>query len=177
MIIEDGTGRGFKQKVNKDNQAVVRAVTEQEIEHSAAEDGEAYIWTSQNLDIDAGDTLLLVKNTSELTLHLSSIFLSAGNVATRYEIHVVTVDITPAGNAVTGFNMNTGSGNVADAVAKSDETANTQGTVIYDINLLANTTFPLPAHGIILTKNISIAVDQVTESTSGNVTILGHYEE
>lgn len=172
--IEDGKGTGNRAQVDSSNRLSVKAITEPELEQ-ASEDGNAYIWISQNLDIDAADTLLLVKNTSDKDLHIHHITFSSGNVATRYEVHIVTADITPAGTTVTGFNMNTGSAKVADAISKSDETANTQGTVIYDITLLATTNLTLFTLGIILAKNISIGVDQVTESTSGNITIVGHF--
>lgn len=175
LQIEDGKGTGRKAEVNTNHELIVRAITENEVERTSETEGQAYIWTSQDLDIDAADTLLLIKNDNAEPLHVQQIIFSAGNAATRYEVHIVTADITPAGNTVTGFNMNTNSGNVAEATAKSDETANTQGTVIYDINLLATTTFTVHTDGLLLAKNISLGIDQVTESTAGNVTVIGHY--
>ena len=176
LQIEDGKGSGRKAEVNDEFQLVVRAIAEAEIESVSEVQGKSYIWTSQDLNIAAAETLLLVKNDAAEPLHISQIIFSSGNVATRYEVHIVTADITPAGGAATGFNMNTNSGNVAVATAKSNETANTQGTVIYDVSLLATTTFTLHTDGLLLAKNISLGIDQVAESTAGNVTIVGHFE-
>lgn len=174
MFLEDPF-TGVRNRITSKGQFLVLAITEPEIEFVSENDGQAYMWNSQDQDIDAGDTMLLLKNTSDTILHITRIIMSAGNAATRYEIHIVTADITPTGTAVTGFNMNTASGNVANAIAKADESVNTQGSVIYDISLLANTTEILPTPGLLLAKNISIGVDQVTESTAGNVCITGHF--
>lgn len=175
--IRDGA-TGIGAKVLKDGELLVRAVTEDDIEHVSETAGQAYAWVSQNLDIDAADTLLLLHNTADTNLHINRLIISAGNAITRYEIHIITDATTPVGGAITGFNLNTGSSNVADALAKSDETANSsQGTVIYDISLLARTTLVVETSGLILAKNVAIGVDQVSESDSGNVTIIGHYEE
>ena len=173
-VIKSGS-TGLVAEVNKANQLLVRSVTEPEIE-DASEDGQAYTWTSGNIDIDAGDTILLVKNLSDTNLHVSAIVISSGNVDTRYTIHFPTTDVTVAGNTITGVNMNTGSANVADASAASDETGNSQGDIVVDVSLLALTTQTLLTPGVILAKNKSIAVDQVTESTAGSATIIGHYE-
>ncbi len=174
-VIKDGA-TGSVAKVNTQNQLLVRAITEPEIE-DASEAGQAYSWTSGNIDIDAGDTILLVKNTSDTNFHVTTIVLSGGNVATRYTVHFPTTDVTVAGNTIVGVNLNTGSANVADATAASDETGNSQGDIINDVSLLATTSFTLHTEGILLAKNKSIAIDQVTESTAGSVTIVGHYEQ
>ncbi len=176
-VIKDG-GTGNTARVNAANQLLVRAIVEPEIE-DASEGGQAYTWTSGDLDIDAGDTMLLVKNTSDTNFHVTTIVLSGGNVATRYLVHFPSTDVTVAGTTVVGVNLNTGSANVAEATAASDETGNVfaQANVINDVSLLATTSFTLHTEGILLAKNKSIAVDQVAESTAGSVTIVGHYEQ
>ena len=63
--IDDGKGRGWKAEVNGENELVVRAITEAEIEHASIT-GKAYAWDSTELDIDAGDTMLFVKNMNEI---------------------------------------------------------------------------------------------------------------
>lgn len=122
--------------------------------------------------------MLLVKNTSDTDLHITGIVVSAGNVATRYTVHYPSAEVTVTGVTVVGLNLNTGSANVADASAASNETNNVfaQANVILDFSVLATTTYTQLTQGIILAKNKSISVDQVTESTAGNVTIVGHYE-
>ena len=42
--------------------------------------------------------------------------------------------------------------------------------------MLALTTQAFSTPGLILAKNKAIAVDQVTESTAGSATVIGHYE-
>lgn len=177
FVIKDGAS-GKTAKVNDQNQLLTRSIVESELE-DASEEGQAYSWVSGNLDIDAADTMLLVKNKSDTELHITAITCAAGNVATRYVLHLPTTDVTVAvgagGAVVVGRNLNTGSANVADASAASDEEGNSQGNVIDDISLLPTTTLVVNVEGVILAKNKSVAVDQVSESTAGSVTIKGHY--
>lgn len=175
MFIEDAVS-GKRAEVNSRQQVSARAISEPVLSRVSSKEGLSFIWTSQDLDIDAADTLLLVRNDSSNPLYIDYIILSSGNVATRYEIHVVTASFTIAGTTVTGFCLNTALNKVAEATAASDETGNTQGTVIYDVSLLATTTFILPTTGLVLGTNISLGIDQVTESTAGNASIIGHYE-
>ena len=175
--IEDGKGSGNRAEVNAEQQLVVRAITLSEIEHESEDHGLSYTWTSGNRDIDAADTLLLLKNTSDTELHIDSVILSSGNAATRYTIHLPTTEVTVTGTTITGINLNTASSNVADASAAADEENNSQGDIIADISLLTTTSFIVPLLGLILGKNKSLGIDQVTESTAGNATIIGHYAD
>ena len=52
---------GTPQKVNSENQAIVRAITETELEH-ASSIGNAYSWDSLELNLSANETFLFVKN-------------------------------------------------------------------------------------------------------------------
>lgn len=176
MIIEDGTGTGSRAEVDKANHLVVKAITEREIEHESQERGAAYNWSSDIVSVDAADTVLLIKNTSDKNLHIERIHISNGSTASEYTVHTPTTEVTPAGGAVVGTNLNTGSSNVADADAKSDETNNSQGNVIFTRWLAVDRNTTIETNGLILAKNKSIAVDVVEIVTETAVTIKGFYE-
>ena len=117
--IEDGTGKGYLTEVNSDNQISAKAVVESEFEFISRAKGQAYSWASGTYDPDAGDTILLVKNTSSsLALHIDKIWISA-DTETRVVIHLPTTEVTVTGTTITGTNLNAGSSNVADAEAGS----------------------------------------------------------
>jgi hypothetical protein len=174
-MLEDGQGSGQRQGVDSEFRAKTAATTKTALEYWSGK-GQAYSWNSLDLDIDATDTLLLVKNDSSSSLYIDYMIIEAGNAATRYQVHIPAAEVTVTGTTVTGFNLNTGSSNVATATAASDETNNTQGTIIYDVSLLATTTIIVPTPGLILSEDKSVGIDQVTESTAGNAIIYGHYE-
>ena len=78
MIIRDpDTLKGAK--VNAERELEVRAIVESELEHSSIS-GLAYSWDSTELDIDAGDTMLFVKNLSDTPLILDSVMINGSNV-------------------------------------------------------------------------------------------------
>jgi len=176
-ILEDGTGSGRKAGVDISNRLLVKAITEPELEQ-ASEDGQAYIWATDLINIDANDTVLLLKNTSDTNLHIEAILVSNGSTASEFTVHVITaVDATVTGTTVTGFNLNTGSANVADVSAASDETGySAQGTVIATLFLLAETNQTVITPGLILAKNKAVAVDVVDATTEAACSIIAHFE-
>lgn len=174
-LIQDGKGRGFSAAVNKSNRLEVKAVTEPEFEQ-ASEDGLAYNWTSDTVDLGPNDTVLLVKNTSDTNLHIESISVANGSIASEYTIHLPTTEVTVTGTVIVGTNLNTGNANVADANAATQESNNVQGNVIATALLLANTNVILLTPGLILAKNKSVALDVVVGTTSSSSSIVGHYE-
>lgn len=177
FILEDGKGTGNKAQVNKENQLVVRSISQSELEHTSEKDGEAYSWASDAVDPGVDETVLLIKNTSDTPLHLGFALIS-GSTSSQYTVHLPTTEVTPTGGSVvTGTNLNTGSSNVADASARSLETNNSQGNVIHSIFILADTPYFINLDGIILAKNKSIGVDVVANTTLSSVTIVGHYED
>jgi len=175
--ILDGEGSGRRAGVDKGFRLKTKAITEPEIEE-ASEEGQAYLWATDLINIDSDDTVLLVKNTSDTNLHIEAVLISNGSTASEFTIHVITaVDATVTGVTVTGFNLNTGSANVADASAASDETGySAQGTVVTTLFLLAETNQTILTPGLILAKNKAIAVDVVDTTTEVACTIVGHYE-
>jgi len=177
MIIEDGTGSGNKAKVTDENQIVVAAVVQGELEHESEENGAGYNWCSDTVNIDANDTVLLVKNDSSTTLHIEYVDIDNGSLASEYTLHLPTTEVTVTGTIVTGSNINTGIPNVAEATAASDETNNTQGNVHRTVFLEADDGIRIMTPGVILGKNKSIAVDVVENTTESSVSIVAHYSD
>ena len=178
MLIEDGKGRAFKAEVNAEQQLVVRAITEEEIEHASATLGSAYSWDSTELDINTGDTMLFVKNTGDVPLVLDRALINGSNVICTWTLLIGSATTTPAGGAgVVGVNLNeTFSSQLADAVARSDETAVADGSIIARVKTPVTNTIEINLHGIILGKGHYIQFNQITESTSGSVVLFGHFE-
>ena len=174
--IEDGKGTGNRAEVNKENQLIIKAISESELEYESEVNGLSYTWASDIVDVAAGGgTVLLIKNLSDSPLHILSVIIANGAVASEYTIHLPTTEVTPTGVALVGTNMNTASSNVADALAKTKETDNTQGNVIGTVWLAVDRNISLSLEGVILGKNKSIAVDVVEDTAESAVTIIGHY--
>lgn len=177
-LIEDGKGRGLKAEVNAEQELVVRAITEEEIEHASATLGSAFSWDSTELDIDTGDTMLFVKNTGDVPLILDRATINGSNVICTWTILIGSATTTPAGGAaVEGVNLNqTFSAQAADATARSDETAVADGSIIDRVKTPVSNTVEVNLHGVILGKGHYVQINQITESTSGSVVLFGHFE-
>lgn len=148
----------------------------------AVRDGDAYRITALDADIDAGDTMLLVKNTGNSNFRVKEIIINGGNAASLYDIHFTDASSaqTPAGTAVVPVALNgrkdNGKGST-DLVAKSDETGySTQGTILEEATVGATTRVVVDMGGMVLGTNDAVGVDQVTESTAGGVTLVGWFE-
>ena len=176
MKVQDGAGKGYWAEVNSENELVVRAITEQEIEHASAKLGSAYAWDSTELDIDAGDTMLYVRNDSDTPLICDSLIVNGSNVICTWDIGIGSATTTPTGTTVTGANLNTASGNTAESTAYSDETAVADATVIARIKTGVSGHHVHDLTGVVIGKNHYIQINQETESTSGSVVLTGHFE-
>lgn len=176
MEIKDGRGSGYAAAVNERGRVAVDA---DKVGGDSAGKGNYFILQSQDLNIDAADTLLCVRNDGNVPFAIDRMILSTGATWSRYECHIITASFTAAGTAVTPKCLNTGlsgtSALAADLTVKSDETGNTQGAVIYDISLLALTTLVVPTPGLILARGVAFGIDQVTESAAGAASIEGHF--
>lgn len=177
MQLEDGKGRGNVAEVNDDNQLVTNGVIVTHLHFNSEKNGISFSWSSGTYDAAAGDTILLIKNTSTTKdLHIHQIWLST-DTETRVVVHVPATEVTPAGTTITGSNLNTTSAIVAGASAKRDETDNTQGNIYWAGEIQAATN-PLMIDfegALILGQNESIGVDYVADVAACDVTILGHY--
>lgn len=147
----------------------------------AVRDGDAYRLTGLSADIDAGDTVLLVKNTGNRNFRVKELIINGGNAASLYKIHFQdTATTAPAGTAVYAVALNgrkdVGNG-ATDLIAMNDETGYaTQGTILEESAVPAATRVVVDMGGMVLGTNQAIAVDQVTESTSGGATLVGWFE-
>jgi len=180
MQIEDGKGTGNRAEVNEEKQLVVSAITETSLEHESEENGSGYVWSSSNVTVDATDTVLLLKNTSDTPLHIECVKVSGTVATTQVTVHLPTTEVTVTagggGAVVTGTNLNTSSSNVADASAASDETNNSQGNIIAEVFLSGDSTENIETPGLILGKNKSIGVD-TSNTLEIAAAIVGHFED
>ena len=174
MIVRDpSTGLGMK--VNDEGQGVVRSVSESELEHAAI-GGNAYVWQAATADVDAGNTLLFIKNLSDTPLILERANFLGANVAGLYNILIGKATTTPDTINVTGRNLNQRFGDDADVHAVADEDAVADGTLMESIHVPVTVMLGWNLDGYILEKGIYIQINQVTESTAGGVAIIGHFE-
>lgn len=161
--------------VDADHRLDVRSKSISELALVAREKGLAFSWSNVDYNYSAADTILAVENNSATRKLYITEVLVAGDVASEVIVHRPTSDVTMAGTAVTGVNLNGGSGESADATAKANESGNTQGDVLARVRIAAagnSVSIKLPA---ILSQNQMIGVDFVTVGTKANVTILGFF--
>ena len=179
MSVDDGKGRGFKMEVNKEQQGVVRAIIEEELEHASI-NGDAYAWTTGAVNVDVNDTFIFLKNTGSTPLILDRLIISGDTsaTATRFDIGIGSATTTPAGGTlITGVNINhIFSSATADAVSRSDETAVADATVVLTTGALTSTMSVTDLTGIILGEGHYIQVNCETEPTLNAATIIAHYE-
>ena len=173
MVITGGTS-GKPVDVNNENELLVRAIVETELEHSSAKQGTAFSWVSSDSDIDAGDTRLFIKNTSITPLILDRATFSPANVDCVWSVNLGKTTTTPTGTVVTGANISQ-SGSVAEALAYDDETAVIDGTPIDYVTTETTGNLQHSLDGVILKKGHYIQINQETESASGRVVVIGHY--
>ncbi len=177
FIIDDGMGSGTKAQVSDDNMLRTYAKTESEISHESENHGRAFTWSNVTYDPAAGDTILLIKNTSPTLGLIIQHFSIGSDVNTVATIHSPTCAI-PTGTAVTGVNLNRQSGKTAEATAICDETTNSQANVMHNVYVLANTSTPINTEGsLILGLNDCVAVDFVADVGACYVSIKGYYHD
>ena len=162
-------------KVNEEGELVTRAIAESEIEHASIL-GNAYAWFAPTIDVNAGDTLLFIKNLGDTPLILDRMRVVGGNVASTYTIHLGKLTTTPTAINITGTNLNPRFGDEADVHATTDEDLVADGTAVEIFQHPATTSEEYNLTGIILTKGNYIQINQETESTAGSIVIYGHFE-
>jgi hypothetical protein len=163
-------------KATQDGELEVRAISETILEHASSK-GEAYAWRSTNSDINAGDTRLFIKNTSDKFLVLSYAEFEPANVVCSYDIGIGAETTTPTGTSITGVNLN-GTISVSESYeAYDDETAVSDTVPIKSVTVSTTESYRTELDGFILGKNQYIQINQETESTSGRVSVFGHFEE
>ena len=179
MQIEDGRGTGSLLGISKTgNRGDVSSRSNERIYYISRDSGQSYMWASGTYDAGAGDTILLVKNTSTTrNLYIKAIWIST-DTETRVVVHIPTSEVTPTGTSITGRNMNSASSNAAEATAIRDETNNSQGNIYWSGEIQAATNpYEINFHdGLILGQNESIGIDYVADVGACDVTIIGYFE-
>jgi hypothetical protein len=178
FVVKGVNKNGNETQINStmDGELEVRAIVETELEHASSK-GDAYAWRSANTDIDAGDTRLFIKNTSDKYLILSYAIFTPANVVCTYDIGIGSDTTTATGTAVTATNLN-GTITVTESYqAYDDETAVADATPIVSVTVSTTESYKLDLDGYIIGKNQYLQINQETESTSGRVTVFGHFEE
>jgi hypothetical protein len=163
-------------KATKGKELEVRAITEQLLEHASSK-GLAYCWSSSDSDIDAGDTRLFIKNTSDKYLVFDYAIINFGNVACKYDFGHGQATTTPSGTAVTAGALNATVTVQESYIAYDDETAVADATRLFTVSVNTTSDTYLPLIGVILGKNQYLQINQETESTSGRVNVWGRFEE
>ncbi len=137
--------------------------------------GKAYAWTAPSINVAVGESLLTVRNDSEIDLLIVPYALvTGGNVASVVTIHKVVTAYTDAGGAVI---VAAGLGPASPAApvsARTNESGSAQGNIIAAPILLTETTLLVPL-GVVLAGGEAVSADQVTESTAGGITFYGYF--
>jgi hypothetical protein len=175
LPIEDGKGKGNVAHVNDDNQLVVRAITQPDVEFYSEIKGDAYTWNS-SYSATGGQEVISLKNTSsskDLIIEEIIVGSTVNQVWTLFEV----TSGTAAGTTITGQNLNLGSGNVASQTAfgNASVTGSLTGNNILFAQSLANEGKILDLKGALILKlGDEIAL---TANTTGTVyvTIVGFY--
>jgi hypothetical protein len=181
MTIQSGGSNSDKQLVTKKGAAVTASASRSALADAARDTGAAYVWHSLNVDLAADRSVLAVTNdhtTHDLVIH--SVSISSLTIS-EWKIIVQTATFVEAGGtAVVGTNLNGQSATLAQADARSDETANSGGTVVHAVLLGVNTPYTAGPDvwggALRLAPGQAIIVDQVADVAGAVVTIVGYYE-
>lgn len=173
MILQGRNGTPVE--VNDEFELVTRSVNESELEHASSL-GKAYSWDSGERDIDAGDTMLFVKNTGDEPLILDRVIIGGSNVVCTWEFYIGAATTTPSGTAAAETNLNEiFASTTAPAIHLYDETAVAAGSIVNRHKTAVGVTSHMDLDGIILGKNHYLQCDQLTESTAGSIILIGHF--
>ena len=113
MMQQDGTGKGYWQKVNSENMAMVKAVVETLTAHSVHQ-GYGYSAVADDAAAAAGEYTIWLQNDSDTRkLVISGIVLFSKSADVVWKLHSVTGTGDTAA-AITPLNENLDSGRTAD---------------------------------------------------------------
>ena len=100
MIIEDGSGKSFKAKVDENLRLHTQSVTETEAQH-AAEVGEAFNINTGTINFTADGTLLYFKNDEDTDFVVESIAVGVGTMTETDPVKITVVRNPTAGDLIT----------------------------------------------------------------------------
>jgi hypothetical protein len=168
------------QIVDSEGLAVVRAVTETELEHTSQINQDAYSYTSVVYDPSAGDTILCVRNDSKTkVLHGVKVIINNGATASSFDVHQILTSFTAAGVTVAATNLNSKGSVGPDITAIADETGNVQGNLIETVFAAADSRTVIDLLGYDFNQDHAIGID-MTEDGAANevsVTAIVHFGE
>ena len=166
-------------KVRQEGQLETFAIQVIEFENVSALTRLSFSWTIVPANFSDGETLLIVQNDSDsLVLHIEEIEMES-DASSLVQVHLT--DRAPLvianGTVVVGVCWNQTAPRVAPALARSNETINVQGNVIWNQEVIADTPMDLQIHGaVLLSKGQSIAVDVTTGAAAiASCHILGYF--
>lgn len=178
-ILQAATSSGAEHTLRCTNEGslVTQSIQEPELEHASGK-GDAWSFDSTELDIDAGDTMLFIRNDDDRPFLVDRLIINGSNVVCTWDVNVGTSTATAAGTTITPVNLNTRfSGASIEMTAMSDETGHADGSTINRVKTAVSEHVELDMAGIVIQKNHWLQVNQETESTSGSVIVLGHYQD
>lgn len=172
------TGSEYTLRCTEEGTLLVQAITEREIEHASGK-GDAWSFDSGERDIDAGDTMLFVRNNDDRPLVLDHLEINGSNVICTWEVYIGTEQATAAGGgAVLPTNLNSRfNGADSSTTAFYDETGHADGSLTNRVKTAISGFEALDLTGLILQKNHWIQINQETESTSGSVIVHCHFQD
>ena len=166
--------------VTDENKLSVDGVFEPEFLHYNDGSATAYVWNfTTGYTAANSDTIMFIRNDSDKKLHIHHVYVFCSTASTL-TLHR-PANPTAAGTVVTGRNINSTSGNVAEATAIQDETGNTQGVILHDEYIAANAPLTMlkeDGYEVILGKNDCLAIDVGsgdTPTTYGH--IVGYFHD
>lgn len=128
-IIEDGTGKGYKVKVNEYNKFEVDSITHSEISWRSEENGQSYIVATDGfISLTSGESAILyIKYTGEKHLHIANL-RTCGTGVQKWRMYKNSTNgtIISGASAATVVNMNFTSSNILSLVAYKGADGNTQ---------------------------------------------------
>ncbi len=178
MIIEDGTGKGFKGAVNSLNRQDVSARAASREFYNSRDFGQLYSVVAEDAaTADTEETIYLQNTSTTRTMYVDKIIVAAD---ATYDCEIKFVTGTAAGSsALTPTNLSRISSNAAEAVARGDGavTGLTDDGKIMHLRVAAGTTVAaqLP-QGIILGQNDALAVESKAVAAV-EITIVFFYDD
>jgi hypothetical protein len=181
MIIEGGTGNGYKTGVNEENMLLVRSVISNLEFHANSHEQEAYSVQFAYTPTGAGDCFGYIKNNSDDDMVVSAIIMYCASDET-FSIKLGDEGTAAGGATVTPVNRNAGSGNLADVTAEGavDITGLSGGSVVAGLFVKGGETSTKIEikSGLIIPKNkmISFYVATGTAAVKFGAEIYFHHE-
>ena len=173
--LEDGTGSGYRARVDNDNRLHTSAVTFSESAEIARHHADTYLWTS-SFSTNTGEEVIYIKNTST-TQNLIIDKATVNSVLTGL-FELCTFTGTAGGTGITGANSNRTSGKTASASSYGDAsvTGLTSATRIDLARVPANGRATMELNDVlILGQGDSIAITYTGSTGITDTIITGYY--